>query len=81
MTNADMILRLIQLHLPGFLSEIAGFQPALPEAFCVNAVCADKDTPVEDCLACLRRWLERPYDGRFTMRGGRFVIREEDGNV
>lgn len=76
MTNGDMVLRLIQLNLLAFVVEIAGLQPALAESFCVNAICADRDTPVEACAACIQRWLERPYDGRFTMRGGRFVVQE-----
>ena len=78
MTNGDMILRLIQLNLLNFVVEIAGVFSGLPEAFCQNAACADEDTPVEDCVACIRRWLEKPYDGRITMEGGRFVVMKED---
>lgn len=76
MSNGDMILRLIQLNLLDFVVEIAGFFPGLPETFCANAACADDDTPVEECAACIRRWLDAPYDGRFTVRGGRFVAQE-----
>ena len=77
MTNGDMVLRLIQVHMAEFLEAYAAWDMGLPYGFCDGRRCGESgDVPIESCRLCAREWLEKPYDGAFTMIEGRFVVQE-----
>ena len=76
MSNGDMVLRLIQINMAEFLDAYAAWDMGLPYGFCDGVRCVESgDVPIESCRLCAQEWLEKPYEGDFTMVDGRFVVR------
>ena len=72
-TNREAIIGMISECLVDFIDNN---DMTLDTLFCNSDGCpaSDKDAAkAEECRGCIRRFLDEPYTGGFTMRKGAFV--------